>query len=112
MRIAIRAAVMCLLFVSTPVAAEKVSWYGIGDGSGSHTAEGKRFNPHALGAAHRKWKFGTKVRVTYKGKSLCIPITDRGPFKKGRELDVTYEVARQLGMLKAGVVDLQVKKGC
>ncbi len=104
---------MCALFVTTtPAAAMKASWYGVGDGSGTHTAEGKRFNPHALGAAHPSWPFGTKVRVTYRGKSLCIPITDRGPFVKGRGIDVTYGVAKRLGFVEAGVVDLKVKKGC
>ena len=67
--------------------------------SGSRTASGKRLNPAALTAAHRTLRFGTKVRVTNKknGRSVIVTINDRGPFVRGRVIDVTPAAARALG---------------
>jgi rare lipoprotein A len=67
--------------------------------SGSGTASGQRLNPDALTAAHRSLPFGTKVRVTNRnnGHSVIVTINDRGPFVRGRIVDVTPAAARALG---------------
>lgn len=67
--------------------------------SGSGTASGQKLNPHALIAAHRTFPFGTKVKVTnnYNGRSVVVTINDRGPFVRGRVIDVTPAAARVLG---------------
>lgn len=67
--------------------------------SGSGTASGEKLNPGALTAAHRSLPFGTKVKVTNKsnGRSVVVTINDRGPFVRGRLIDVTPAAARALG---------------
>jgi rare lipoprotein A len=67
--------------------------------SGGGTASGQKLNPSALTAAHRSLPFGTKVRVTNKnnGRSVVVTINDRGPFVRGRVIDVTPAAARVLG---------------
>src|SRR5207342_1782502 len=67
--------------------------------SGSGTASGQKLNPHALTAAHRTFPFGTKVKVTNKhnGRSVVVTINDRGPFVRGRVIDVTPAAALILG---------------
>jgi rare lipoprotein A len=68
--------------------------------TGSKTASGRRLNDGALTAAHRSLPFGTKVRVTNKrtGRSVVVTITDRGPFVRGRVIDLTMAGARAIGM--------------
>src|SRR5437764_15401651 len=85
------------------------SVYGNGDGhAGSRTASGGRLNPGALTAAHRSLPFGTKVRVTNKknGRSVVVTINDRGPFVRGRVIDVTPAAARALGFSGLAPVSL------
>jgi rare lipoprotein A len=76
------------------------------------TASGESYNPGGLTAAHRSLPFGTKVRVTdVKSKrSVVVRINDRGPFIKGRIIDVSRGAANELGMIGRGVamVDVQV----
>ena len=71
-----------------------------GSGSGSETASGERFNADELTAAHRTLPFGTRVRVTNhsNGRSVVVRINDRGPFVRGRVIDVTPAAAHALGM--------------
>jgi rare lipoprotein A len=78
----------------------RASWYALT----SRTASGERMNPSAMTAAHRSLPFGTKIRVTNKrnGKSVVVRINDRGPFIRGRVLDVSKAAARQLGFIGAG----------
>src|SRR3954447_11318256 len=66
---------------------------------GEKTASGERANPRALTAAHRTLPFGTSVRVTNKrnGRTVVVRINDRGPFTRGRIIDLTPAAARQLG---------------
>src|SRR3954467_4976436 len=66
---------------------------------GGKTASGERANPRALTAAHRTLPFGSTVKVTNKnnGRVVYVRITDRGPFTRGRIIDVTPAAARQLG---------------
>ena len=74
--------------------------------SGKQTANGERFNPNGLTAAHRTLPFGTKLRVTNlrTGKSVVVRINDRGPFIKGRVIDLSLGAAKLVGMTTSGVV--------
>ena len=86
------------------------SWYGY-DGSGSRTASGKRFHPEGMTAAHRSLPFGTRVRVTNtrNGRSVVVSITDRGPYIRGRILDLSAGAARILGMMGSGVAPVKIE---
>ena len=77
------------------------SYYG--NESGSKTASGQRFNQNAMTAAHRSLPFGTKLRVTHGGRSVVVTINDRGPFIRGRVLDLSTGAARAVGLTGAGV---------
>lgn len=80
------------------------SYYGGNDGlCGGKTASGKRFDCHDLTAAHRTLPFGTKLSVTHKQRTVVVRITDRGPFIKGRVLDLSLGAARALAMTGVGV---------
>ena len=98
----------------SPVAAEakscgKASWYGPGF-HGRTTANGEKYNQNAMTAAHKGLRFGTKVRVTNQrnGKSVTLRINDRGPYIKGRIIDVSKAAAGKLGMRNAGVAPVCV----
>jgi rare lipoprotein A len=86
------------------------SWYG----ESQMTASGERFDKHAMTAAHRSLPMGTRVKVTNtrNGRSVIVRINDRGPYSKGRIIDLSEAAARQLGMIDAGVapVTLEVIK--
>lgn len=86
------------------------SYYG--SESGSQTASGQRFNPGAMTAAHRTLPFGTKVRVTNKrnGKSVIVTINDRGPFIRGRIIDLSTAAAGVIGMRSSGVAPVTVDR--
>lgn len=79
------------------------SYYSYSDGK---LANGARFNAEALTAAHRTLPFGTRVRLSdpRSGRSVIVTINDRGPFKSGRVIDVSFAAARALGMLNRGVI--------
>ena len=77
------------------------SFYG--SESGSKTASGQRFNQNAMTAAHRSLPFGTKLRVTHGSQSVVVTINDRGPFIRGRVLDLSTAAARAVGLTSAGV---------
>ena len=77
------------------------SFYG--NESGSQTASGQRFNQNAMTAAHRTLPFGTKLRVTHGDRSVVVTINDRGPFVRGRVLDLSTGAARAIGLTSAGV---------
>jgi rare lipoprotein A len=87
---------------ATPAAAQcgRASWYALH----SRTASGERMNPSALTAAHRTLPFGTRLKVTNQrnGKSVVVRINDRGPFVRGRVLDLSRAAARQIGMISSG----------
>ncbi len=71
---------------------------------GRTMANGQPFNMHAMTAAMWDAPFGTRYRVTYRGKSVVVVISDRGPAKRlGRIIDLSYAAAKQLGMVSAGV---------
>ncbi|HET7888014.1 MAG TPA: septal ring lytic transglycosylase RlpA family protein [Bradyrhizobium sp.] len=77
------------------------SFYG--NESGRQTASGQRFNQEAMTAAHRSLPFGTKLRVTHGSRSVVVTINDRGPFVRGRVLDLSTGAARAIGLTSAGV---------
>ncbi|MBW6423434.1 septal ring lytic transglycosylase RlpA family protein [Rhizobium sp. XQZ8] len=80
------------------------SWYALG----SKTASGERMNASLLTAAHKTLPFGTKVLVTNKrnGKSVIVRINDRGPFVRGRVLDVSKAAAADIGMVSSGTAQV------
>jgi len=69
------------------------------------TASGTRYDPNRLTAAHRTLPFGTRVRVTDRktGRSVEVVITDRGPFNKGRVIDLSLAAAKELHMINRGL---------
>ena len=71
---------------------------------GRRTASGERFDMHKYTAAHRTLPFGTRVKVTNvsNGKSVVVRINDRGPFKRGRIIDISYVAARAIGIVGKG----------
>jgi rare lipoprotein A len=81
--------------------AGMASYYG--NESGSRTASGQRFNQHAMTAAHRSLPFGTKLKVTHGERSVVVTINDRGPFIRGRVLDLSTGAARAIGLTSRGV---------
>jgi len=77
------------------------SFYG--NESGRQTASGQRFDQNALTCAHRSLPFGTKLRVTRGDRSVIVTVNDRGPFVRGRVLDLSTAAARAVGLTSAGV---------
>lgn len=88
----------------------KASYYGRAH-HGNKTASGERFDQNALTAAHRTLPFGTMVRVTNldNGQSVVVRINDRGPFARGRIIDVSRKAAEALDMIRSGVVPVRVE---
>lgn len=95
----------------TAVQHGKASWYGIRCNGGSRTASGERLTNGDATAAHKTLPMGTKVRVTNldNGKSEVVRINDRGPYTKGRVIDVTEGVASRLGFISRGVAAVKVE---
>jgi rare lipoprotein A len=77
------------------------SYYG--NESGRKTASGARFDQNAMTCAHRSLPFGTKLRVTHGSRSVIVTVNDRGPFVRGRVLDLSTGAARAVGLTGAGV---------
>ena len=102
MRWFIAALVLCLLGIAVRAEDCIASVYAVGDSSqpGTETASGIPLDDNAMTAAHKSLPFGSKVKVTNKanGQSVAITITDRGPYVKGRCIDVTKAGARALGI--------------
>ncbi|MFQ5902925.1 MAG: septal ring lytic transglycosylase RlpA family protein [Candidatus Binatia bacterium] len=86
------------------------SWYGPGF-HGRPTASGAIYNQHELTAAHRTLPLGTRVMVTNldNGRSTEVTINDRGPFAKGRIIDLSYAAARALGMIGLGTIPVRIE---
>ncbi|WP_083491793.1 septal ring lytic transglycosylase RlpA family protein [Pseudomonas taeanensis] len=89
----------------------KASYYGARH-HGKKTASGERFDQHALTAAHRSLPFGSRVLVTNlrNEHSVVVRINDRGPYSRGRIIDLSKGAAERLGMLRAGVVPVRVQQ--
>lgn len=86
------------------------SWYGK-KFNGKKTASGEKFDMHKLTAAHRSLPFGTKVRVENlaNGKVVVVRINDRGPFARGRIIDLSYAAAKKIGIIKAGCAKVKIR---
>lgn len=89
----------------------KASWYSIRTNGGSRTASGKRLNNKDATAAHKTLPMGSKVRVVNlsNGKSEVVTITDRGPYVRGRVIDVTIGVAERLGFAARGIAAVKLE---
>lgn len=83
------------------------TWYS----SGYRTASGEKFNPDGMTAAHRKLPFGTVLRLTNleNGNSIKVVVNDRGPFSKGKEIDVSRGAAKALGFHAKGTTKLGIE---
>jgi rare lipoprotein A len=94
----------------TRVASGMASWYGPGF-HGNRSASGEVFNQNAMTAAHRYLPFGTQVRVTNlnTGRSVVVRINDRGPFSRGRVIDLSAGAARVIGMIGSGVAPVSLE---
>ncbi len=88
------------------------SWYSVRtNGNNTTTASGRPLSNNAYTAAHKTLPFGTKVKVTslFNGKSEILTITDRGPYIKGRIIDVTIGSAKRLGFYGRGITKVKVE---
>jgi rare lipoprotein A len=92
------------------IATGRASYYGR-ELEGNRTASGERFHAAALTAAHRTLPLGTKLRVTNlaNGRSVIVRVNDRGPFIRGRVLDVSLAAAREIGMVARGSADVRLE---
>ncbi|RJR14539.1 MAG: septal ring lytic transglycosylase RlpA family protein [Nitrospiraceae bacterium] len=86
------------------------SWYGK-DFHGRPTSSGERYDMHGFTAAHKTMKFGTRLRVTNPDtdKSVDVIVNDRGPFIWGRDLDLSYGAAREIGFVEKGVGEVRIE---
>jgi rare lipoprotein A len=97
-----------LLWVESIAYAEVASIYGGSDGlCGHRTANGERLNCAAMTAAHRRLPFGTSVRVCHSG-CVTVRINDRGPWVRGRDIDLSPAAARAIGLSQTGRVTMSV----
>lgn len=108
-------AILLLAYLAVPARAAfcagqllSASWYGAE--SGNRTANGEYFDGSSLTAAHRTLPFGTRLRVSYKGQSVLVVVNDRGPYSKGRGLDLSRAAAARIGMIDAGVALVCVER--
>ncbi len=87
------------------------SWYNTNTNSGTRTASGRPLQNDALTAAHKEWPMGSKIKVTNldNGRSEILTITDRGPFIRGRVIDVTMGSAKRLGFYENGLTKTKVE---
>lgn len=106
--------IVLLMFLTSEVSFAQTgtaSWYGPGF-QGRKTASGQTFNTHAYTAAHKSLAFGTKVKVTNlkNKKSVFVTITDRGPYVRGRIIDLSQAAKSAIGMGGTAPVSLEVLK--
>ena len=85
------------------------SWYGR-EHHGKRTASGQTFDMNGLTAAHRKLPLGTKIKVTNleNGKTVMLTVNDRGPYVRGRFLDVSHRAAKDLNFAQAGTTEVRI----
>jgi rare lipoprotein A len=98
----------CFAFTSASAVAQEcgvATWYSL---PGHFTANGERMTKTGFTAAHKHLPFGTKVRVIDQksGKAVTVKITDRGPFGKGRIIDLSWAAAKQLGIIRSGITNV------
>jgi len=108
-RLALRAVIACALMAPGAASADmtgRASWYAMG----RRTANGEPFRPDGLTAAHRSLRFNTRLLVTdvATGRSVRVRVNDRGPFVRGRILDLSRGAARALGVIARGTVTVRL----
>ncbi len=93
----------------TELGSGVASYYG-NELAGNRTASGERFDPGEMTAAHRTLPFGSKVRVTNisNGQSVVVRINDRGPFGRGRVIDISHAAAKEIGMHRSGTAKVSM----
>jgi rare lipoprotein A len=98
------------LAASTPKVCRSGSMSATQYSSGQGTASGEPFRPDGLTAAHRKLPFGTRVKVTNPrtGATTIVKINDRGPFTRGRDIDLSSGAARAIGLSSVGTVCTEI----
>ena len=94
---------------ATEIDGGMASYYG-DELAGNRTASGERFDPDKLTGAHRSLPFGSMVRVTNvsNGDSVVVRINDRGPFSRGRVIDISHAAAREIGMHRSGTARVKL----
>jgi rare lipoprotein A len=115
MKFPVSIALIALIFLSSCAASRfteegKASYYS-DKLAGRKMANGEKYRPRKLTAAHTTLPFGTKVKVTNPktNRSVKVTITDRGPFAPGRVIDLSRKAARKLDIIDAGVVPVKIK---
>lgn len=108
--VAVAGCLTLFLFASAVVKAEQMvaSWYGPGF-EGATTASGEPFDPSDYTAAHKTYEFGTRLIVTYEGRSVVVRVNDRGPYVAGRDLDLSQGAAEYIGLTSVGVATVNVE---
>jgi rare lipoprotein A (peptidoglycan hydrolase) len=114
-------ALLCALSIGAPAVCRadptpdtpqvgQASWYGE-EFARRKTASGEQFDPQGITGAHRTLPLGSRVRVTnlHNGKSVLVTITDRGPYRRRRAIDLSYGAARLLGMVRRGVAQVRIE---
>ena len=106
------AALVCLLVLAVPLSAREGGRHlGTGQASyyaqsfnGKRTANGEAYSPGAMTAAHRSAPFGSMIRVRHlgNGREVVVRINDRGPWTKGRVIDLSWAAAKQIGLHRSG----------
>jgi rare lipoprotein A (peptidoglycan hydrolase) len=86
------------------------SWYGPGF-HGKRRADGKRFNMNQISVAHKYLPLGTEIKITnlINRKTIRAKVNDRGPYIRGREIDLSYAAAKQLGAVKPGLIPVRIR---
>lgn len=107
------------VIMATPFSAQATADADLGSGhasyysnefAGRRTASGEIFNPSAFTAAHRTVAFGTRVKVTHlgNGREVIVRVNDRGPWGRGRIIDLSYAAAKQIGMHRSGTAQVKL----
>lgn len=111
------AVLFCVAFVSLAAATDVIlsrqgtaSFYA-NSLHGRKTASGERYDKREFTAAHRRLRFGTRVRVTnlLNDQTVYVTVNDRGPYVKSREIDLSYAAARKLGLVERGVAPVRIE---
>lgn len=115
----LRKILLAALIAAAPFAAQATADADLGSGhasyygnelAGRRTASGEMFNPSDFTAAHRTVAFGTRVKVTHlgNGREVIVRVNDRGPWGRGRIIDLSYAAAKELGMHRSGTAQVKL----
>lgn len=115
----LRKILLATLIIAAPFAAQATADADLGSGhasyygnelAGRRTASGEMFDPSAFTAAHRTVAFGTRVKVTHlgNGREVVVRVNDRGPWGRGRIIDLSYAAAKELGMHRSGTAQVKL----